>query len=67
MSFMDIRFAALDPEVAANAGRVWRRYRGTEGGRERLLPDFLFGTHAWRRADRFLTGIEASTASTSHA
>ena len=55
MSLMDIRFAALDPEVAASAGGVWRRYRGTEGGRERLLPDFLIGTHAWMRADRFLT------------
>jgi len=26
-----------------------------EGGRDRLLPDFLIGTHAWMRADRFLT------------
>jgi predicted nucleic acid-binding protein len=55
MNLMDVRFAALDPEVAADAGRVWRRYREAEGGRERLLPDFLIGTHAWMRADRFLT------------
>lgn len=55
MSQMGIRFAALDPEVAAAAGRVWRGYRDTQRTRDRLLPDFLIGTHAWMRADRFLT------------
>ena len=51
-----IRFATLDPEVAAAAGRVWQRYRSEQGGRrERMLPDFLIGTHAWMRADQFLT------------
>jgi predicted nucleic acid-binding protein len=55
MGEMDIRFAALDPEVAAAAGGVWRTYRSAGQGRHRLLPDFLIGTHAWMRADRFLT------------
>jgi predicted nucleic acid-binding protein len=55
MDVMDIRFAALDREVAAAAGRVWRTYRDAGRGRHRLLPDFLIGTHAWMRADRFLT------------
>jgi predicted nucleic acid-binding protein len=55
MDRFGIRFAALDPEVAAAAGRVWQRYRTEQGTRERMLPDFLIGTHAWMRADRFLT------------
>jgi predicted nucleic acid-binding protein len=50
-----IRFAAIDPEVAAAAGRVWWSYRRRGGVRNRMLPDFLIGTHAWMRADRFLT------------
>jgi len=56
MDRFGIRFDALDPEVAAAAGRVWQRYRSEQGGRrERMLPDFLIGTHAWMRADQFLT------------
>lgn len=50
-----VGFTALDPEVAASAGRVWHRYRQERGSRDRLLPDFLIGTHAWLRADRFIT------------
>jgi len=50
-----VGFAALDPEVAVSAGRVWRRYRQDRGSRDRLLPDFVIGTHAWMRADRFIT------------
>ena len=41
--------------TAAAAGGVWRAYRNGGQGRHRLLPDFLIGTHAWMRADRFLT------------
>jgi predicted nucleic acid-binding protein len=55
MDLMDVRFAALDPHVAAAAGRVWRSYRERGGGRDRLLPDFLIGTHAWMRADALIT------------
>src|SRR5262245_32957095 len=55
MEGLGVRFAAVDPEVAAAAGRVWRDYRNDRGTRDRLLPDFLIGTHAWMRADRFLT------------
>ena len=55
MDRFGVRFAALDPEVSAAAGRVWHRYRTERGSRERMLPDFLIGTHAWMRADRLLT------------
>ena len=55
MDRFGVRFAALDPEVSAAAGRVWHRYRKEAGSRDRLLPDFLIGTHAWMRADRLLT------------
>ena len=50
-----IRFAALDPEVAAAAGRVWRESRRGGAGHDRALPDFVIGTHAWMRADTFIT------------
>lgn len=52
---LDVRFAALDPEVALAAGQVFSAYRRAGGGRERVPADFLIGTHAWMRADRFLT------------
>jgi hypothetical protein len=52
---LGIRFAAIDPEVAAAAGAVWVEYRARQGMRDRLPSDFLIGTHAWMRADRLLT------------
>jgi predicted nucleic acid-binding protein len=55
LSQMGIRFAALDPEVAMAAGRTWWNARRGRSSRERILPDFLIGTHAWMRADRLLT------------
>jgi hypothetical protein len=55
MDGLGIRFAPLDPEVAAAAGRVWVEYRRRKGPRDRAIPDFLIGAHAWMRADRFLT------------
>lgn len=55
LRLLDIRFASIDPEVAIAAGQVWRRYRRGGGGRERMVADLLIGTHAWMRADRFLT------------
>jgi len=52
---LGIRFAAIDPEVAAAAGRVWWDHRRRGGIRERMLADFVIGTHAWMRSDRLLT------------
>jgi predicted nucleic acid-binding protein len=50
---LGIRFAAMDQVAAAAVKSVGHRRRG--GARERILADFLIGTHAWMRADRFLT------------
>lgn len=55
MDGLGIRFAAIDPEAAAAAGRVWWGYRQQGGTRDRLLADFLIGTHGWMRADRLMT------------
>lgn len=55
MTALDVRFDALDPEVAIAAGTVWRRHRSEGGERDRLMADFLIGTHAWMRAERFVT------------
>ena len=52
---LDVRFAPLDAEVAMAAGHVWRSYRRGGGTRERAIADFLIGTHALMRADRFVT------------
>lgn len=52
---LGVRFSPIDPEVAAAAGRIWLGYRQRGGRMERILADFLIGTHAWMRADRILT------------
>ncbi len=55
MRNLEVGFAALDPEVALAAGQTWRVYRRAGGRRERVVADFLIGTHASLRADRLLT------------
>lgn len=54
---LGIRFAAIDPEVAAAAGAMWVRHHRAQGDgpRERVIADFLIGAHAWMRADRLLS------------
>lgn len=52
---LDVRFAALDQEIALAAGQVFGAYRRAGGRRDRVPADFLIGAHAWMRADRFLT------------
>lgn len=42
-------------EAAFPAGRAHRLYRSRGGRRERTLPDFLIGAHAFVRGHRLLT------------
>jgi hypothetical protein len=51
----NIRVSPIDKEIAALAGRMFKRYRNQGGARERILADFLIGAHATLHADRFLT------------
>jgi len=52
---LDIRFEAVDREIAFAAGRAFRAYRERGGTRARVLPDFLIGAHAQSRAGRLLS------------
>lgn len=50
-----MEFDPIDRAGADIAGRLWRRYRGRGGRRERVMADFLIAGHALSRADRLLT------------
>jgi hypothetical protein len=52
---LDIRFEALDREIAFAAGQAFRAYRERGGTRARILSDFLIGAHAQTRAGRLLS------------
>ena len=55
MAVLGVRYDAPGVQVAATAGRMWRRYRAMGGPRPRLIADFLVGAHAASQADRLLT------------
>jgi len=52
---LGIRYVALEPEMALDAGATWRSYRRRARRRDRVIADFLIGAHAARAADRLLT------------
>jgi predicted nucleic acid-binding protein len=50
-----LEFSSIGPAAALHAGVTWKRYRQQGGKRERLVADFLIGSHALHHADRLLT------------
>ena len=52
---MGIIVATIGNDVAFEAGVRWSRYRLAGGPRNRILADFLIGSHALLSADSFLT------------
>jgi predicted nucleic acid-binding protein len=50
-----VEYSPLAADTALQAGRAWQKYRKAGGTRERVIADFLIGTHAATQADRLLT------------
>jgi predicted nucleic acid-binding protein len=50
-----VDYSPLAADTALAAGRAWQSYRQAGGTRERVIADFLIGTHAATQADRLLT------------
>jgi predicted nucleic acid-binding protein len=54
-SRLRVGYSPLAAATALQAGRAWQAYRQTGGTRDRVIADFLIGTHAAAQADRLLT------------
>ncbi len=55
LGLLGIAFDAITAEAAAHAGRRWATHRRTAGRRDRVVADFLIGSHAANQADALLT------------
>jgi predicted nucleic acid-binding protein len=55
LSRLRVDYSPLAAATALQAGRAWQAYRKAGGTRERVIADFLIGTHAAAQADRLLT------------
>ncbi len=49
------RISRVDTAIAYEAGSRWSLYRQAGGPRNRIITDFLIGSHAMVSADAFLT------------
>lgn len=50
-----IGYSAMTQEAALRAAECWHRFRKRSGGKERIVANFLIGSHALVEADRLLT------------
>jgi len=50
-----VTFSAIQEKAALRASASWRLYRSRGGRRERVVADFLIGSHALTQCDRLLT------------
>ena len=50
-----IAVEAVTRQAAFNAGRIFGSYRRRGGKRDRIITDFLIGSHAATNADRLLS------------
>lgn len=52
---LPVSYEPLSETAALHAGEVFAAYRARGGSRERVVADFLIGSHALHHADRLLT------------
>ena len=52
---LGMRLSSVDADIAYEAGSRWLRYRRAGGPRDRIITDFLIGSHALVSANVFLT------------
>lgn len=55
MHAVGVAFSATSQQAATQAGWVWKNYRASGGLRQRVIADFLIGSHAGAQCDRLLT------------
>lgn len=55
MNTLNIDFSPVNGAAALAAGQMWRSHRRRVPGRNRIVADFLIGSHALSQADRLLT------------
>ena len=55
MHAIGVDFSPMTRDAALKAADAWRRYRAKGGKRDRVVADFLIGSHALSQCDRLLT------------
>ena len=55
MQTLEIAYSGITQETALMAANVWRKYREEGGKRDRVVADFMIGSHAMTQSDRILT------------